>query len=622
MDRFTSDWGKFLFLNGPQLVFCDLSAIVDRASPVKLDSKTSYQEPPLPLDSGVWLVSNETSGRLDPLEGLIHSSELPLSRSPETIVCWKRKERPWKKDQGGVQGSGLWDSEKTSWECLRMGQWEKPLILEIEPGNLARAVDLAERGWKVLIEDRRGVLKKAAPALPDLEVLQALPSEKVRSEVIRFGSSPEGPEPGLLEGVASWLKRTNYHPSHVILGGPVSTGEVKKLKARGYTQVATLEQGTWQKGGQDPTTLDYRSFEPMGDAERDDDTLFVGAGWDAYFLHDKSGFPTNEPAPADGDVVIRKSRIGESVADDAVAPSRQLSARASAWRQQLDENGHVSQTIRPINIVLHGDHTLMIPMAVTIHSIVRRTRHPVHVRCYFRGEPPEDFHAANLLVEFVKICPSKIAASAASYDNLEILQDHPHEWDRCWLFDSDHLMMADPASIYFNDMEGHLVMASTIGIKLGTCWNINDPSRESEIYSPCSILNLEETRRVDTWRKIDELRAFQNNGHYSFVVATGGALRVLPQRWGRSVYVNDIDNDYRELFPDVLRPEKDWFENFGLLNFSYGPKPWTTGGISPSDPRVRERIWFKEYSTWDKLRDGDWCPPDGCSILPLGIEAI
>ncbi|WP_338285160.1 hypothetical protein [Luteolibacter sp. LG18] len=623
LDRLTSDWESFLFINGPLLVFGDLAEILHRSAPAGSETGEAGEGEgeALPPEPGAWWVSRASTRCLAPLRGMVPCGGPPTAGFSDSLVHWKKGDRPWKRNGGGAPSAGLWASEKVSWECLRMGQWEKPLVLEIEPGNLARAIDLAERGWKVLVEDRDGVLQKVAPALPDLKVVPEIPPEHGDAggppSFVRFGSSPDTAEtPGLLEGGAPWLVHRHWRPRHILLGGPVSAREVRGLIASGYTRAAILPRNTWQPGGQDPGTLDYRDIELPDDAESADETSFVEKGWDAFFVHDGTPLPVERPTHLTGVPIVRRAKE-EALAEDGVPPDRRLSALAAAWRRDLDHSGRVGETVRPINIVLHGDPMLMIPLAVTIHSIVRRTLHPVHVRCYFRGEPPADFHAANLLVEFIAVRPARIAEGLPSYDGLEILRDHPQEWDRCWLMDSDHLMTADPAAVYFDDMRGCQVMASTVGIKLGTCWDIRDPSREHEIFSNCPILNLIETGHADTWSRIDELRRVQRvNGHHSLVSVAGGSLRVLPDRWGRAVYVNDIDRDYTALLPGVVRPEKDWFENYGVLSYSYGPKPWTAGASFPSDPRVRERIWFKEYSTWEKLRDGDWCHPDGCSILP------
>jgi lipopolysaccharide biosynthesis glycosyltransferase len=186
--------------------------------------------------------------------------------------------------------------------------------------------------------------------------------------------------------------------------------------------------------------------------------------------------------------------------------------------------------------------------------------------------------------------------------------------------DHDQIATADLAEVYFDDFDGNLVMACSYGHKLRATCAIPDQitaDGEHEFYMMGPILNLLAARKEGLWeRLLERHRQIGSDEQKSLVAATGGRLKVLEKRWNRVVYLGNLDRDYRELFPSVKRPETDWFENYGVLHFTGGPKPWWAEEVE-AKPKKKERVWFKEYATWAKLRRGDWAVPEGCRRLSV-----
>ena len=79
----------------------------------------------------------------------IHGDEIP-----DGVVHWLGWPKPWHKG-AKVWRPDIWESEKSSWEHLRMGLWEKPLSVELEPDDFRGVRALVQRGWRVKVFSSR-----------------------------------------------------------------------------------------------------------------------------------------------------------------------------------------------------------------------------------------------------------------------------------------------------------------------------------------------------------------------------------------------------------------------------------------------------------------------------------
>lgn len=554
---------------------------------------------------------------------------------PEGVVAWKGREKPWFEDDK-AWGREHWNAEKCSWKALRQGWWEKPLLLEVQPGGLRRARQMAARGWKVFVEEpaphcnaeSHGALRQLAP---DLFVTDAASGhlESLKSvHMLRFGSgSADEGAVGHLQGCALWLTESNLQPEHLVICGPAANSEIESFKALGYDRIAFVRRSEWPGGGLAPEALSYERMDiaqpkPLGAQA---DYLVVGNGVDAYLQRSVGsisatqvgiGLPIPPPPVAR---IMPKRAIGDNDWNPILTPLHSL------WRRHLVESKICEIETPSINLVISTDLKAFEINATMLHSIVRRTSHPVHLRCYCRGFQPESFHIKNLLVEFIRVDEDRGGdypwwSHSCSFDRLQVIYDHPLHWTRCWVMDYDQIATADLAQIYFGAFDGNLVQACSFGYPLRDVCNLPDDLRECEsyeFYKMGPILNLAAMRLAGTWRiLLDRHARIGSDEQKSLVAATQGRLKLLDDRWNEIVYLRDIDSSYRKHFPKLDRPESDWFENYGILHFTGGPKPWWEAS-KEKEPKKKERVWFKEYATWEKLRAGDWGTPHGCELLAL-----
>ena len=199
---------------------------------------------------------------------------------PEGIIHWTGPSKPWHRGTK-VWRADLWESERTTWEHLRAGIWEKPLAVEVEPENGFGVRALARRGWRVaVIGERFGVgnardLDEKNEAHPDVSFAdgsggfeEALgggggglrqpqsaeaPGGGDAAATVRFGS---GTRPG------DWLEPLASKPEYLALRGPVEVGEVRRLRELGYGLETRLHPGQWPTGGPAPRVLDFEGNLP------------------------------------------------------------------------------------------------------------------------------------------------------------------------------------------------------------------------------------------------------------------------------------------------------------------------------------------------------------------------
>ena len=81
---------------------------------------------------------------------LFPKSDIPEGTVPQGVVHWLGWPKPWHRG-AKVWRPDIWESERSSWEHLRMGWWAKPVAVEVEPEDGRGVRGLLERGWKVRV---------------------------------------------------------------------------------------------------------------------------------------------------------------------------------------------------------------------------------------------------------------------------------------------------------------------------------------------------------------------------------------------------------------------------------------------------------------------------------------
>lgn len=172
---------------------------------------------------------------------------------PEGIVHWTGPPKPWHYLSTAWRPE-LWRSEKTSWEQLRQGCWEKPDVAFVGPSS-SRPVDaLLERGCRVVVagwnaSDRKEEDERALPRFPDLALADSdQPGdccEKADFVVLDQGADIE-----------AWMKLGGL-PEFLTIKGPRPMVDVEKLRACGYVLENRFVRHEWPDGGPDPRVLSY-----------------------------------------------------------------------------------------------------------------------------------------------------------------------------------------------------------------------------------------------------------------------------------------------------------------------------------------------------------------------------
>lgn len=187
---------------------------------------------------------------------------------PDGVVHWLGWPKPWH-EESKVWRPELWESERCSWEHLRMGLWEKPVAVEVEPDDDHGVEELLKRGWKVrLFTGREGAAAEELPGFryPDLKIRSVerqgefavglddpvTGGQLAQPDRVRFGSSVRASE---------WLAGCAQLPKHVILRGPVARDEVRRMVAMGYGEHCAIRHGEWPAGGPMARVLDYAAAE-------------------------------------------------------------------------------------------------------------------------------------------------------------------------------------------------------------------------------------------------------------------------------------------------------------------------------------------------------------------------
>lgn len=180
---------------------------------------------------------------------------------PAGVIHWSGWPKPWHKG-AKVWRPDIWESEQTSWEHLRMGIWEKPFSVELEPEDDRMALDLARRGWRVMVFSSRATEGEAdglaVPEFPDLQRCPAnrdvfwslLEERQGVIDQVRLGAW-EDPE--------NWLNGAPVAPAFLVAQGAMDAEEADRLRLLGYEGEACLMTGEWPGGGPLPRVLGYET---------------------------------------------------------------------------------------------------------------------------------------------------------------------------------------------------------------------------------------------------------------------------------------------------------------------------------------------------------------------------
>lgn len=238
---------------------------------------------------------------------------------PQGIIHWTGPSKPWQRGTN-VWRADLWEGERTTWEHLRAGIWEKPLAVEVEPENGFGVRALARRGWRVaVIGERFGggdarALDGKNEAHPDVSLgdgsggfeealkggggglRQPHSAEASRcgggAATVRFG---RGSRPG------DWLEPLASRPEYLALRGPVEVSEVRRLRELGYGLETRLQLSQWPTGGPAPQVLDFEGNLPA---------LAVAEGEELYLRLGGEGPDDLLQRPGDAEKVEKSATCG------------------------------------------------------------------------------------------------------------------------------------------------------------------------------------------------------------------------------------------------------------------------------------------------------------------------
>lgn len=194
---------------------------------------------------------------------------------PDGVIHWMGWPKPWHGDPQ-LWRCDLWESERVTWEHLRMGLWDKPRALEVGGADHRSSRALAERGWKVIRVGTPAADPLSAeaaapgtdapstagteatipePAFPDLSTVDPatlpalLSADAPPVDLLRLGPDINPAE------VLAGLSRL---PHRLVLRGPRPADDLRALQQRGFRREFRIERDAWPEGGPHPKVLEYQ----------------------------------------------------------------------------------------------------------------------------------------------------------------------------------------------------------------------------------------------------------------------------------------------------------------------------------------------------------------------------
>lgn len=210
------------------------------------------------LDENLALVA-ACQGRTLPFDkrwNLFPKQDIREGEMPQGIIHWLGWPKPWHKN-AKVWRPDVWLAERCSWEHLRMGIWEKPLVWELEPEDDHGVKGLLDRGWRVQVTAarfREGRVKHGG--YPDLILIA--PEEAVGWQ---SGEIPQWIRFGPWCDAAAWLRERREicddAPEYVSLRGPQTQADLEAVRTLGYGRAFRFRSHEWPAGGPMPRVLHY-----------------------------------------------------------------------------------------------------------------------------------------------------------------------------------------------------------------------------------------------------------------------------------------------------------------------------------------------------------------------------
>lgn len=204
-----------------------------------------------------------TEGRTLPLDkkwNLFPRLHIAAGEVPRGVIHWSGWPKPWHKN-ADVWRPDIWEAERCSWEHLRHGWWEKPVVWEYEPEDDRGIKALVERGWKVhaVAERLRGGRVKQG-GYPDLEVGEEFGC--ANGEWVRFGQWVDA-----AKCLRKWgeNKRAEVRAPFVTLKGPLMRAEIDAVRVLGYAEGFRFRTHEWPAGGPMPRVMSYSLADAEGD---------------------------------------------------------------------------------------------------------------------------------------------------------------------------------------------------------------------------------------------------------------------------------------------------------------------------------------------------------------------
>lgn len=173
----------------------------------------------------------------------------PPTGKEKGIIHWSGWGKPWHLNSK-VWRPDLWEAERTSWEVLRAGEWDKPLMWDLSGAPASEIHQWVKRGWRM-----EAVRTLSEP--PPLPEGQKLDEQKIELRAAAWKSNEEkrwdeliacpdvseiavdllpddrSPEVVFYRDVEQ-MKSVAIDPNHVILRGGVNADTGVKLEAMGY----------------------------------------------------------------------------------------------------------------------------------------------------------------------------------------------------------------------------------------------------------------------------------------------------------------------------------------------------------------------------------------------------
>jgi lipopolysaccharide biosynthesis glycosyltransferase len=220
---------------------------------------------------------------------------------PEGIIHWTGGGKPWHY-RSQVWRPDLWEAEKTSWEHLLDGTWEKPRGIEVEPEDSRSVHALLKRGWKVRVVGMNLTSNSKLPAFPDLETKGEARSlaeaDAEGADLVRIGSR---------SCIHEWITAEAGLPDRLVIRGPRKVEDIEYLRQLGYSSEARIDRSVWPAGGPHPDVVDYREF-PVALAVAETDEL--------YLSRQPAPAMDREPIPSDPESAdVGKPEAGEGLED-------------------------------------------------------------------------------------------------------------------------------------------------------------------------------------------------------------------------------------------------------------------------------------------------------------------